>query len=520
MAKRKKETDQLAPGKRKEPGQPHSGPPKWGEGNSQGARKRRRLREAQEASERQEHSVNQGQQETLDYGASSTQRRPLTVLPSVPNHDTRASAFRPPTKIGKIEVIDLTGNSPPRNLTRKSAPGAKNSNWRPVAGNLPSKTENPEASHPVWQPVVLDVNEPITFSIYSDNLQEVHQDMSLLLPKTGRPLHLLERKQQSPMDTTKLSFSFGQDIQYSFGFDVAAQKYLEKSHDQAQKTSATHDDMSISTCNTLSSAIDGSSTQPKVAFGQPQKPMVGFDRLVWKGQDPEPLVDWTPIYEKSLEDLYEEHPDKRLRGIEPKTLDLVAKTVQQIASEAANDWLKSSCPRTRWCDKVINVEGLYDFNAPELDYTILDRALSLQGLKNTITSLLVNSRAMTQGTKNMTPLILVRVIDQSIAVCLIAKDAKRRVLLEKTKAKVEWLPVGLDCKKLDIQRRAIQSLEEHYTKTRKELALDRPTERASRCSEWEIQILDHALVEFQEYRLEFLIDMLRTLEQLLEATAY
>ncbi|KAH8201293.1 hypothetical protein TruAng_004537 [Truncatella angustata] len=255
-------------------------------------------------------------------------------------------------------------------------------------------------------------------------------------------------------------------------------------------------------------------------FGHPQIPAPGFDRVFWVSQDAEILANWKqPWSERSLEDLYQDHPEKRLRSIEPSTLGLVAKTALQIADEAANNWLTSFCPGTKWSDSIINVDNIYDFTASEPDYTILAKAVSLQGVKEAIASLLLSSKTMVRDAKSMTPLILARVMDQSVAVCQVAKDDKRRVLLETTKAKVEWLPVALDCKRLGIQRRAIKSLEEHQARVWNEPAHANPSKQAGRRVKGETMVLDRALAEFQEYRLDFLVEMYRTLRQLLEATA-
>lgn len=120
-------------------------------------------------------------------------------------------------------------------------------------------------------------------------------------------------------------------------------------------------------------------------------------------------------------------------------------------------------------------------------------------------SLLVDLRALVQDGKTMTSLNLARAFDQSSVICQVVKDNKRRVLIKKAKQKVEWLPVGLDCKKLDIQRRAMQRLRETHEKIRKNHNLAFYSEHMKRHheNEAEIQVMDGALVEFQEYRLEF-----------------
>lgn len=335
--------------------------------------------------------------------------------------------------------------------------------------------------------------------------------------------------QDREANASKSAVSLGQFTKQALGFDAAAQGILgsvpdalfhvnpqtEEPTDKLGFNFGQLTDSFARPCNTSSK----SQIQRIIPFGQPQRPSPGFDRIVWVRQDPETLANWTPKREKSLEGLYKEFPEKRLRSIEPDTLELVAKTIYQIASEAANEWLKTACPGTCWNDSIVNVEGLYDFNSAKLDYTILERARSVQKMKAMVTSLLENSRTMIHETINMKLLELNRLTDDSIAICQIIKDDKRRVLLQRAKEKLEWLPVGLDCKKLDIHRRARRSLVEDRAKIQKGLAQSKPSKRAELCSEAEVHVLDRALVEFQEYRLEFVIELFKTLKQLLVATA-
>ncbi|KAK6199051.1 hypothetical protein LQW54_010179 [Pestalotiopsis sp. IQ-011] len=317
----------------------------------------------------------------------------------------------------------------------------------------------------------------------------------------------------------------------ALGFDSAALRVMESIGFNGDAFRTLEEDTTVS----VGAARQAQPTAPNVSpmrrddeprkvasrFGEPQKPIPGCERIVWVRPQPEAIANYISSHERSLEDIYRDHPEKKLRGLEPETLGLVGNTVHQIAQEAANNWLKMACPGTRWNDGIINVEGIYDFNAPELDYTILDRSLSLQDTKKTVMSLLVDLRALVQDGKTMTSLSLARAFDQSTVICRVVKDNKRRVLLEKAKQEVEWLPVGLDCKKLNIQRRAMQRLREAHEKIRKNHNLAFYSEHMKRHheNEAEIQVLDGALIEFQESRLEVRIELLKTVKQLLQATA-
>ncbi|ETS82763.1 hypothetical protein PFICI_04639 [Pestalotiopsis fici W106-1] len=364
----------------------------------------------------------------------------------------------------KVEIIDLTQDDTSEQI--QSAPGMFQPNTQPYSGLTHSLKQEPLA----FDAAALQTMEQIGFN--SESFRDLQQGLT--------PLIKLEQQTQ----------------------------YLPSKNDSS----------SLHRAGILSGA---QATKPATTFGAPSKPLPGLQRVAWTTANPEAIANLGLIKNKSLEDLYQEYPEKRLRGIEPETLCVVANTVHQVAKEAANTWLKSACPGTRWNDSIVNVEGLYDFNASELDYTILDRSLCLQVVKKTVISQLGGLRAFIHDTKIMTPLNLLRVIDQSVAICQNVKDNKRRILLEKAKQKLEWLPVGLDCKKLDIHRRANQGLREAHTRVQGEEDLSLYSEHMKRFNEAhaETQVLDRALVEFQEHRLMYLIEIFRTLQQLLEASA-
>jgi hypothetical protein len=240
-------------------------------------------------------------------------------------------------------------------------------------------------------------------------------------------------------------------------------------------------------------------------FGQPEKQSTMFRHIP---------VTSEPLRERSIQDIYLENPEKRLRSIEPSTLYLVAQTIQQIADEAANDWHKATFPGMKWSDAIIadnsddaSSIGTVDINA-------------LNSRDYVIAPLLRASKAMVSKNRTISMLALCRIVDQCIAICRLVSDNRRQFLLQKAKEKIEWLPVGLDCKKLDIQRRAIRDIDALHENTRRKHVFTTNTEIIrSACVEAEINILDQSLVEFQEHRLEFLIDMFQTLKQLLGATA-
>lgn len=104
--------------------------------------------------------------------------------------------------------------------------------------------------------------------------------------------------------------------------------------------------------------------KPLITFGLPSVPLPVLQRTAWTNAKPKTAVNSISGEDRSLEDLYRDYPEKRLRGIEPETFGLVADTVHQVAREAADNWLQSACPGTRWNDSIVNVEGLCKYNGP------------------------------------------------------------------------------------------------------------------------------------------------------------
>lgn len=250
------------------------------------------------------------------------------------------------------------------------------------------------------------------------------------------------------------------------------------------------------------------------SFGQPQKQATMLNQPRWVQGSSKSFL------ERCLQDLYLEHPEKRLRGIEPSTLYLVAQAIQQVADEAANNWHRTNFPELSWSDGT-STKYPDDAPSPELVSWLPSKIDALRVRNSFVVPLIRASKTMVSKKTTISTLVLCRIMDQCISICGLVHDDRRKVLLQKARERIEWLPVGLDCKKLDIQRRAIEDLEKLHESFRdKILFTGNPEILRFICSEDEMKILDRAFIEFTEHRSKSLIEIFQTLKQLLGATAW
>lgn len=187
------------------------------------------------------------------------------------------------------------------------------------------------------------------------------------LPSASRFADVLQRQNEAlRTEGSLLSLERLQDP--ALGFDSAALRVMESIGFNGDAFRTLEKDTTVSVGAARQTQPTAPNASPmrrddeprKVAsrFGEPQKPIAGFERIVWVKPQPEAIANYISSNERSLEDIYRDHPEKKLRGLEPETLGLVGTTVHQIAQEAANNWLKVACPGTRWNDSIINVEGI------------------------------------------------------------------------------------------------------------------------------------------------------------------
>ncbi|KAI1083546.1 hypothetical protein F5B20DRAFT_595523 [Whalleya microplaca] len=265
--------------------------------------------------------------------------------------------------------------------------------------------------------------------------------------------------------------------------------------------------------------------KPHEAFGQfghPSPQDYRFKDLVWT-RKPELATSST---ERTLEDLYRDYPEKRLKGIQQNTLDLTANVVLQVTNEAAMQWLQKWCPSMAW-------QKIFDHIRPDVttnevaganQFVVPKEALDLKGVEITVAEVFRKCHAIVAEPRPVQLTNLVELIDHCFFLCDILKDENRKSLFGTVKDMVHWLPVGLDCKKLDILQKArhrLQELNSICSAAEKDGKLRQELKKADRVRfrrERENEILEQALADFEEHKVAFRVELLKQLKMLLDST--
>ncbi len=114
---------------------------------------------------------------------------------------------------------------------------------------------------------------------------------------------------------------------------------------------------------------------------------------------------------------------------------------------------------------------------------------------------------------------LLELIDQSVIFVGALKDNKCKKLLQKTKSTFQWIPVGLNAKKVYVLRDAKTDLQELNRKCKNNTLDDKFVSEALRQKQAdELGILDKTSAEFELHRKSFETEMLDWLGVLLAST--
>ncbi|KAI1650806.1 uncharacterized protein F4817DRAFT_368141 [Daldinia loculata] len=210
---------------------------------------------------------------------------------------------------------------------------------------------------------------------------------------------------------------------------------------------------------------------------------------------------------RSLGDVLMDNPEKRFEGISQDILDLAAKSALQVTDEVTVKWLHKWCPYMDfalifdWIRSMDCVENNYKHNL----YMVPSEAMDIKGTGTTLANLYRNCRLVYSKYPVLKMPNVVEVFDQCIIVCRVLKNEKCTDLLQKTKEIIQWLPVGLGCKELEVQRKLSRNL----NKVSPSLEDGKKLEK---------ELLDAALVEFEIHRQEFTIKLLQQVKLLLDSS--
>lgn len=279
------------------------------------------------------------------------------------DHDAEMQRRREQSAHARARFSRATSRNPSRQASRP--PNRPDRQHITIEASAQSK--EPESTDRTHNEVPKQVRIRSDASSVFLNSNENQQPHIGTLPSASRFADVLQRQNEA-LRTEGLLLSRERTQDPALGFDAAALRVMESIGFNGDAFRTLEEDATVS----VSAARPVQPTAPNVSpmrrdnkpskvasrFGEPQKPIPGFERIMWVRPQPEAIANYISSNERSLEDIYRDHPEKKLRGLEPETLGLVGTTVHQIAQEAAQNWLKLACPGTRWNDSIINVDGI------------------------------------------------------------------------------------------------------------------------------------------------------------------
>ncbi|KAL7627581.1 hypothetical protein AAE478_001774 [Parahypoxylon ruwenzoriense] len=233
-------------------------------------------------------------------------------------------------------------------------------------------------------------------------------------------------------------------------------------------------------------------------FGHPSPRNPQFKELILI-PEPAPIL---PT-KRTLEDVLRDYPEKQFKGFDQNSLNLTAKTVLQVTDEVILHWVRRWCPRMNFTDVFdrIRPEGSAEEpRAGEIRVVPIE-ALDLKGFSITLANLFRRCHTVRPKHADLRLVDVVEIIDRCIIICVVIKDEIRKSPLVELKKMLQWLPIGLDCKRLEALRGARAQLR-----------------KANTCfgDEKEKEILDDALCIYEWHRETFRIELLKQLKAFLD----
>ncbi|KAJ2895389.1 hypothetical protein MKZ38_006620 [Zalerion maritima] len=246
--------------------------------------------------------------------------------------------------------------------------------------------------------------------------------------------------------------------------------------------------------------------------------------------------------EKSLEDLFKEHPENRFGTVEPSTLSLAGETLHVIAEETAFGFLRRWAGLEKWektlrqiaTETAESAAGSdLDGVAPQVarDYAIMipQEAFNIHHGMKPLPEIISSCAEVLRKRPEVETLgTLIRLCDQVMVLCSILRNRKTLDAVAKARADLQWCPVGLGCKTLRLYIQGNKTLKElHAEHNKKMLALEKcsdklkedtvPIEETERTRR-EIGLLRQLRSDFEGHRQRYSIDVLAAMNRLCEET--
>ncbi|KAI0553389.1 hypothetical protein F4679DRAFT_580612 [Xylaria curta] len=270
------------------------------------------------------------------------------------------------------------------------------------------------------------------------------------------------------------------------------------------------------------SVLDNSPKECQPAFGQPSPLRHGPKAPLWVRADVE-MTEPAPCPEPSLDDLYNEHPEKRLQAIiEPSTMSLSASVILHLVNEAGYQWFNRWCPgmNLREVFETISIKG----NGSQLadkQYNVPLEAIDTRLMTTSLAEMYRRCRDVhSKDSEAIQFPRLLKLIDECVIFLGALKDTKHKTLLQKTKSMFQWIAIGLDAKKLVILKQARVDLEDLNQLYKHAIGYSNAEcdNLRNKRQERQLSILDEANTDFDIHRKTFETEMLDWLNVLLAST--
>ncbi|KAI8961636.1 hypothetical protein F5Y11DRAFT_366580 [Daldinia sp. FL1419] len=210
---------------------------------------------------------------------------------------------------------------------------------------------------------------------------------------------------------------------------------------------------------------------------------------------------------RGLEEVLMDNPSMKFEGISPSSLKIAAKSALQVTEDVTAKWLQKWCPNMDFAEIFDHIRSMdyFEENYTHNLFMVPPQAMDIKATGTTLANLYRNCHRVYSKYPVLESHHVAEVFEQCIIVCSVLKDKKSADLLRETMDVVNWSPVRLGCKKLDVQIKLSDRLDE-ITATGEERM---KSEKA---------LLKLALTNYEIHRQKFSIKIIQQVQKLLESS--
>lgn len=223
--------------------------------------------------------------------------------------------------------------------------------------------------------------------------------------------------------------------------------------------------------------------------------------------------------QRSLSELYEEHPEMRLSNIEEKTLQLAGQSAKQVVFEATHEFLGKCIPEADqervWAHVLGRAIGTDDNGHKYMSIRVPDGTLDVKDGRRPLDLLMENCiRTLSSSFSTSDSKALKLVFNRAIVLCDALDDPKRRDALARALHALDWLVLGLEVKTTAIYRSINQELDKIWMR-HPEITTNK--DRIEVCEERrraEVNTLKSHKLTYDGFKEPFRIGFLQTLQNI------